>query len=236
MVRLSCFILLLFTCLVAPAQTNYVDKKETRKVSMGREKIFTEIKKWGMTADLDHDISVQLIDYDKETGVLIFDVKRKDERFLYGVSLLLSARLQIEVGDSSYTYVFKDGKYMLEVNSDYYGTNIHTTGTTLLRYMADNLSIAESLMGDDTSIPERLEMRISLFDKWLNETPKYRKPKDEKKGKVNPSYTRYAERKRAAEQIASNYSIMVMHTANNLYKHLSDYAKTHWRENVNLIE
>ena len=66
------------------------------------------------------------------------------------------------------------------------------------------------------SIPKGLDFLIKYYGEKLSNTPKYKKPKDEKKGKVNEEYKEIENTLRMANNIKSSYNLMVSSLSSSL--------------------
>jgi archaellum component FlaC len=64
-------------------------------------------------------------------------------------------------------------------------------------------------LAKDEKIPDDLEMNINVYSSMLNKQPKYKKPKDEKKGKVNPYWEELNETVETAKRINTEYELMI---------------------------
>lgn len=151
---------------------------------------------------------------DKEGGTLIIKFNKFDEIGASSyVSLRIDATIQVDIKDKKYRYKISDASFVLAPNSKC--DNISYLPTPILDMAYLSLQAARNL-SSNTDIPKGLDFLKKYYGEKLSNTPKYKKPKDEKKGKVNEEYKEIENTLRMANNIKSSYNLMVSSLSSSL--------------------
>ena len=113
--------------------------------------------------------------------------------------------IDIVVQDGKYTMFMQNGKYECIASDRLNSVNRFTPSVILDDMMAESEALKRITGYDgDTSI-EHVFSEIKYYMRQMNQTPKYRKPKDEKKGKIDSLWKDYKDRYDIASSILSGY-------------------------------
>lgn len=171
--------------------------------SMTKEQIWNNVKKWQTMPTTEFKSSIE--SEDKQVGIIVLKLSKKPTYFNRVSDLNLYSKLRIEIKDGKYRYSYFDGKYTFDVKD--LGDVSYLPTSVLMSYKKE-LSALERLAKDE-KIPNDLEMNINVYSSMLNKQPKYKKPKDEKKGKVNPYWEELNETVETAKRINTEYELMI---------------------------
>ena len=120
---------------------------------------------------------------DKESGRMIIKFKIGDDNSF--TRNTVSSVLQVDVKDQKFRTKVSNIEYGLKPNDRCSDFSWMTSG--ILERAEIELKAAESLLFFGTEMDD-LDQAIEYHKNKLKEVPKYRRPKDEKKGKVNKQY------------------------------------------------
>lgn len=143
---------------------------------------------------------------DEKSGEMILKVTLSpDYRPLKYWNLKFPTTIDIVVQDGKYTMFMQNGKYECVATERLNNVNRFTPSVMLDDMMAESEALKHITGYDgDTSI-EHVFSEIKYYMRQMNQTPKYRKPKDEKKGKVDSLWKDYKDRYDIASSILSGY-------------------------------
>ncbi len=198
-------LLLMVAFLFVATTANAQNKKEgiIQCEGMTKEQIWNNIKKWQTKPTKDFN---SIIDSeDKNVGIIVVKLSKKSAYFNRVSDLNVYSKLRIEIKDEKCKYSYFDGKYTFDVKD--LAVSSYLPKSTLLSYKKE-LSALERL-ADRENIPDDLDMNIKAYSSMLDKQPKYKKPKDEKKGKVNPYWEELNETVETAKRITTEYELMI---------------------------
>ena len=113
--------------------------------------------------------------------------------------------IDIVVQDGKYTMFTQNGKYECIASDRLNSVNRFTPSVILDDMMAESEALKRITGYDgDTSI-EHVFSKIKYYMRQMNQTPKYRKPKDEKKGKIDSLWKDYKDSYDISSSILSGY-------------------------------
>lgn len=153
--------------------------------NLSKDKLWSNLKKWVAKEFVSYKYTVDM--EDKDAGTLILKFNNFDERgggaFL---SLTINATLQIDVKENKYRYSISNASFKLTPNS--MCDNLTYASTPFLKRAKLEMVCAENIIRAGTEIPSMIDFVESYYGEKLKKTPKYKKPRDENKGKINPEY------------------------------------------------
>lgn len=200
MKRLLILLALAFS-MIANAQVKESDIIECKNMTF--EKIWNRTDKWQMT--LNESFDCKLESKNKSIGVMVFKV-RKPYRVNQVSDADIQCKLSIEVNEEMIKYTFYDAHYDFIIKEL---DDIEYMSKRMLEYYKKQYSALERLAGDGRSIPKDLDASISACTSLMEIYPKYKKPKDEKKGKVNPYWEDLNNTIEAANNIKKDYDYLM---------------------------
>ena len=179
---------------------------------LNKSVLWSNLKRWISKKFTSYKYTVDM--EDKEGGTLIIKFNKFDEIGASSyVSLRIDATIQVDIKDKKYRYKISDASFVLAPNSKC--DNINYLPTRILEMASLSLQAARNL-SSNTDIPKGLDFLIKYYGEKLSNTPKYKKPKDEKKGKVNEEYKEIENTLRMANNIKSSYNLMVSSLSSSL--------------------
>lgn len=205
--RLIVLVVLAFS-MIANAQVKESDVIECK--NMAFEKIWNRVDKWQMT--LNESFSCKLDSYNKSIGVMVFKV-RKSYHVNQVADTDIQCKFSVEVSNESIKYSFYDARYDFIIKEL---DNIEYMSTRMLEYYKKQYSALERLAGDGRSIPLDLDASIIACTRLMDIYPKYKKPKDEKKGKVNPQWEDLNNTIEAANKIKKDYDYLMSNVLHSI--------------------
>lgn len=183
---------------------------------LNKSSLWSNLKQWISKEFTSYKYTVDM--EDKEGGTLIIKFNKFDEIGASSfVALRLYATLQVDIKDKKYRYKISDARFELSPNSRC--DNISYLPNAILDKAYESLQAARNL-SSNTDIPEGLAFLRKYYNDKLSNTPKYKKPKDEKKGKVNDDYKEIENTLTMARRVNSNYEIMVSSLSRSLEKQM----------------
>lgn len=207
---ISTFIVCLFS-IAANAQSDYSELYESvtqtkQYECSGKTKaeLWHNLKRW---VALSFDSYKFVTDMeDEKSGEMILKVTLDpDYRPLKYWNLKFPTTLDIVVQDGKYTLFTKNGKYEATATERMNSVSRFTPSVILDDMSAEcNALLSVTGYDGDTSI-EHIFFEVKYYLGKMNSTPKYRKPKDVKKGKVNSLWKYYKDRYDLASSILSGY-------------------------------
>lgn len=149
-----------------------------------------------------HDFTLNTITSDKEIGVMVFNVEKEDRHFSSFSELTVGFTAKVKIEDNKYSVEIYDGTFSLRPNSQAMG-DLSFMPTNVLVKVKDELTFIEDSYNDKTI--DRLGISLSVYKQMQSKNPKYRKPKDEKKGKVNYWWGYYQKKIDRTECVINSY-------------------------------
>lgn len=194
-------VVLLYVITIANAQNKKDGIIECNGLT--KEQIWNNVKKWQSKPTKDFNSTID--SEDKDAGIIVLKLSKKPAYFNRVSDLNVYSKLRIEIKDEKCRYSYFEGKYTFDVKD--LSVSSYLPKSTLLSYQKE-LKALERLAKDE-KIPDDLEMSINVYSSMLNKQPKYKKPKDEKKGKVNPYWEDLNETVETAKRINTEYELMI---------------------------
>ena len=149
-----------------------------------------------------HKFSLNTTSSDKEVGIMVFGVSNEDRFFSSFSELTVGFTAKVKIEENKYSVEIYDGTFSLKPNSRAMG-DLSFMPSEVLEMVKDELTFIEDTYNDKTI--ERLKIGLSVYKQMQSDYPKYKKPKDEKKGKVNYWWEYYQKKINRTEDIIRNY-------------------------------
>lgn len=158
-----------------------------------------------------HDFTLNTTTSDKEIGVMVFNVEKEDRQFSTYSELSVGFTAKVKIEDNKYSVEIYDGTFSLKPTSQAMG-DISYMPSKILDMIKDELEFIRDTYDDKTI--SRLNISLSVYKKMQSDNPKYKKPKDEKKGKVNYWWEYYQKKIDKIQRVIDYYGY-----AANDFKH-----------------
>ena len=180
------FLLCLLTSLVCSAQNSVIKEGSS---SLTKDEMWSNISKLVLSTT-DHKYSeYKIISSDKTLGQIILELKQETLAGSHWEAII-KMRICIEMKDQKYrisdmgtTIGFKRGN---EFNS------LSGHSSSYLMDMKLDLEVIQAMFTKDEADYSSFMYNKEYYGKLLSSTPKFLKPKDEKKNNVNPTYDKYS--------------------------------------------
>lgn len=158
-----------------------------------------------------HEFTLNTTTSDKEIGVMVFNVEKEDRQFSTYSELSVGFTAKVKIEDNKYSVEIYDGTFSLKPTSQAMG-DISYMPSKILDMIKDELEFIRDTYDDKTI--SRLNISLSVYKKMQSDNPKYKKPKDEKKGKVNYWWEYYQKKIDKIQRVIDYYGY-----AANDFKH-----------------
>ena len=126
--------------------------------------------------------------------------------------------IDIVVQDGIYTMFLKNGKFECAATDRMNSINRFTPSVILDDMIAESNALKDIMGYDGDCSIEHVYFNINFYSKQMNNTPKYRKPKDERKGRVDSLWKDYNDKYNTACSILTGYSITIRDLKDSLEK------------------
>lgn len=183
-----------------------------------KDKLWANLKKWIAKEFVSYKYTVDMEDRDNGTIILKFNSFDECGAGAF-VDLSINATLQVDVKDKKYRYLISDAYFKLKPNQ--ICDNMKFLSTSFLEQAKINLEAAQNL-GGRNEIPDGLDYYESYYNDKLQNTPKFKKPSDEKRNKVNYEYNLANKTIEVIKRIRSSMSILTYKIGNSLEKGMMD--------------
>lgn len=164
---------------------NNEPKEEIINCNLTKDALWSNLKLWVSTFFNSYKYTVDM--EDKESGRLILKYNTKNNLSEFTDSNI-SATIQVDVKDMKYRVRIFDATYEIEPSSNC--KDLNYMSNKKLSIVETELESAETLMSSGNKIYSDLINTCISYQEKIRAVPQYKKPKDEKKGKENPEYTR----------------------------------------------
>lgn len=158
-----------------------------------------------------HEFTLNTTTSDTEIGVMVFNVEKEDRQFSTYSELSVGFTAKVKIEDNKYSVEIYDGTFSLKPTSQAMG-DISYMPSKILDMIKDELEFIRDTYDDKTI--SRLNISLSVYKKMQSDNPKYKKPKDEKKGKVNYWWEYYQKKIDKIQRVIDYYGY-----AANDFKH-----------------
>jgi len=164
---------------------------------LSKVQLWSNLKRWVATTFVSYKHTVDM--EDKDAGTMIVKYNATSGAGTY-TEAVVNAVLQVDVKENKYRIKIYNPSFKLRPNSRAkYLQNITTT--SLLENAKIELKAAENVLYMGVGSYEELLATTDFYKTQKEKTPKYLKPKDEEKGKVNPEYLKYEKAAYLCEQL-----------------------------------
>lgn len=168
---------------------------------LDKAQLWSNLKRWVSVTFVSYKHTVDM--EDKEAGSMVVKYNFSDDLGAYTLAKI-SAVLQVDVKDKKYRIRISDPSFGVKPNSRLDG-DISWMSTSVLETAKAEMEAAQNLISGGITSFDDLQTTIGAYTTLRDRTPKYRKPKDEKKGKVNPLYQEYDKTVDFGERLATKY-------------------------------
>lgn len=162
-----------------------------------------------------HDFALNVSSYDKEIGVIIFNIKRENRDFSSFSELNIGFTARVKIENNKYSVEIYDGTFSLKPTPQAMG-DVSYMPSEVLEMIKDELTFIEDIY--DYKTIDRLNMNLSVYRELQGDYPKYNKPKDEKKGKVNYRWEYYQKKIERAERVINWYKYAAIDFKGELFQ------------------
>ena len=153
-----------------------------------------------------HEFTLNTTTSDKEIGVMVFNVEKEDRHFSAYSELSVGFTAKVKIENNKYSVEVYDGIFSLKPTSQAMG-DISFMPSKILEDIKDELTFIKDTYDDKTI--DQLKTSLSVYKKMQSENPKYKKPKDEKKGKVDYWWSYYQKKIDRIERVIDNYGYAI---------------------------
>lgn len=150
-----------------------------------------------------HEFTLNTTTSDKEIGVMVFNVEKEDRYFSTYSELSIGFTAKVKIENNKYSVEIYDGTFSLKPTSQAMG-DLSFMPSKVLEMVKDELTFIKDTYDDKTI--DRLNTSLSVYKQMQSENPKYSKPKDEKKGKVNYWWEYYQKKIDRTERVINSYN------------------------------
>ncbi len=130
----------------------------------------------------------QIISKDKEAGQIILQLEYESWTGFHWHAIE-KMKILIELKDNKYRISNLTSRVRFKIGNEY--ENISLFSKKTLTDMELDLEVIRAIFDNDEIKYTDIATTKTVYSEMLETTPKYLTPKDEKKGKVNPLYTKY---------------------------------------------
>ena len=198
-------VLMVAVCANAQEKYDYGLDEVVQTSDYNKSILWSNLKRWISKSFTSYKYTVDM--EDRESGTIIIKFNKKANTVGDYVDVYLYATLEVNVKDNKYRYKISDGEFSVSPSSRI--RYISSLPTEYLNKAKVELTAAENI-GTNTDIPSGLEENISYYSDLVEKTPIYKKPKDMKKGKINPLYQEYEKSRELALSIRNAFSFMTI--------------------------
>lgn len=202
---------------------NSITEERVVECNLSKDKLWANLKKWIAKEFVSYKHTVDMEDRESGTIILKFNLYDKLGAGAF-VDLIINATLHVDVKDHKYRYSISNASYGFKPNS--ICDNLQFSSSSFLEKAKLNLECADNL-SNRTEIPSGLNFYEKYYKSKLESTPKYKKPKDEKKGKINPDYTEIDETLKIIGMIRTKFSLMTYNISSSLER-IMDENNANW--------
>ena len=217
MKKVIMFLLLAVIAVGASAQSK--NNEGTYESELSKDVLWSNLKTWVSSNITSYKHSVDM--EDKTMGAMVVNFTTEKESFIIAEDIYFCAKIKVEVKDKKWRYKIYDCEFRLS-ETPLMGC-LSSLSSKILDKAKDELEAVKNIENKD--IPDSWVTTRMAYKKLLEGTPRYSKPKDEKKGKINPTYTRYNNVLELIDRIQTNYNIMLYKVSDSLQKQMSQKAE-----------
>lgn len=182
-----------------------------------KEELWHNLKRWVALTFNSYKFVTDM--EEEKSGEMILKVTLSpDYRPLKYWNLKFHTTIDIVVQDGIYTMFLKNGKFECAATDRMNSVNRFTPSVILDDMLAESNALKDIMGYDGDCSIEHVYFNINFYSKQMNNTPKYRKPKDERKGKVDSLWKDYNDKYNTACSILTGYSITLRDLNDSLEK------------------
>lgn len=192
------FVLLfcLLASIVCSAQNNVIKEGSS---TLTKDEMWSNVTKLVLSSADGKYAEYKIISSDNTLGQIILELKKESLTGLHWEGLV-KMRVCIEMKDEKYRISDIGTKISYKLDDDY--DHISSLPTNYLKDMKTDLEVIQSIFYDKKEVEYSSYIyNKDYYGRMLSSTPKYLKPKDEKKNKVNPTYDKYSRIVKACDEV-----------------------------------
>lgn len=176
--------------------------EEIVNCNSNKSQLWSNLKRWVSVTFVSYKHTVDM--EDAESGSMIIKYSVTEENIGSYTASKTTAVLQVDVKDNKYRVKICDPIFEVFPNNVGSG-DISWMPTTMLKAAKVEMEAALKLSQSGIKSYKDLKTTIAAYTSLRDGTPKYRKPKDEKKGKIDEAYQVYDKAARLAEWLQTMY-------------------------------
>lgn len=165
--------------------------------------LWSNLKRWVAVSFVSYKHTVDM--EDKESGTMVVKFSITDDHAGTFTTSATSAVLQVDVKDNKYKVKVSDPIFEVKPNSECSG-DISWMPSSVLESAKIEMQAALNLSQHGIGSYDELKKAIDTYTALRDGTPKYRKPKDEKKGKISSTFQTYDKTVSLGSWIKTEYS------------------------------
>lgn len=180
-----------------------------------KAELWHNLKRWVALNFNSYKFTADMVD--EKAGEMILKVTLSlDYNPLKYLVIKYPTTIDIVVQDGKYTMFAQNGKFESTATERMNNVNRFTPSVVLDDMLAESNALKSILGYDGDNSIEHVYFNIGFYSKQMSNTPKYRKPKDEKKGKVDSLWKYYNDRYNIATHILTGYSMAISNLRDGL--------------------